>query len=161
MANRILTINIRRYLVSHPRRNRHRKTFGYLRERISYYTKVPEENVLISQELNELVTKHNVKHMSPVTVSIAIENGKASVVPFKEGATATASAPKEKKQDGAQKPPKTPTQTAPKEKKQQKPDTGNQKSPQKSPINDQKAASNKQDTETKSAKPASGALEQK
>lgn len=102
MVNRLLTINLRRYMVSHPRRNRHRKTFSYLRDRIAHYSKVPIENVTISNELNELVTKHNVKSMSPVKVNVTIENGKASAAPFKEASISSSKKPENAAQKAAE-----------------------------------------------------------
>lgn len=91
MANRLLTINIRNYLVQKPRRKRQVKIAKYLRNRVSHYTKIDEENVKISRELNDLMTKSHAKSMLPIKLNVSIENGIASVSPFnaKKPAAAT------------------------------------------------------------------------
>ncbi len=84
MANRILTINLRRYLVTQPRNKRQKKATRYVRERIAHYTKVPEENVKLDMSLNSLIVKKHAKSMMPLKLDISIEGGKATAMPFAE-----------------------------------------------------------------------------
>ena len=65
MVDRLLTINIRKYLSTQPRTKRARKAARYIRERVSHYTKIKEENIRLSQELNALIFKVYWKHMTP------------------------------------------------------------------------------------------------
>ncbi len=88
MTDRLLTINIRRYLVTQPRTKRARKAAKYLRERIAHYTKIPEENIRFSQELNTMIFKYYLKHMTPVKLKVKIGTDTADVLPFKEGEVA-------------------------------------------------------------------------
>jgi hypothetical protein len=83
MANRLMTINLRRYLVNRPRRLRHKKAASYLRDRIAHYSKVDPEKVKISRELSEVLTKHHVKSMHPIRVNVSIDGGVATATPFK------------------------------------------------------------------------------
>ncbi len=99
MANRLITINLRRYLVNRPRRLRHKKAASYLRERVAHYSKVEPEKVKISRELSEVLTKHHVKSMHPIRVNVSIEGGVATVTPFKEQPAPAASAPVAKAAD--------------------------------------------------------------
>ncbi len=94
MANRILTINLRRYLVTQPRNKRQKKATRYVRERIAHYTKVPEENVKLDMSLNSLIVKRHAKSMMPLKLDISIEGGNATAMPFVEKAAAAGSAPK-------------------------------------------------------------------
>ncbi len=83
MATRmLLTINMRRYLVTQPRNKRKYKAIRYLRERISHYTKTDIDNVLLSQSLNSEVLKRVAKSMAPVKLTVKIDNGKATAEPF-------------------------------------------------------------------------------
>jgi ribosomal protein L31E len=78
----LLTINMRRYLVTQPRNKRKYKAIRYLRERISHYTKTDIDNVLLSQSLNSEVLKRVAKSMAPVRLTVKIDNGKATAEPF-------------------------------------------------------------------------------
>ncbi len=82
MQSRVSTIRIRRFLVSQPRTKRQRKAVRYIRERIAHYTKLSPADVKLSTALNNLITKEYARRMTPVKVSISIENGKAMVTPF-------------------------------------------------------------------------------
>lgn len=82
MANRLLTINIRKYLATQPRTRRRNKAVKYIRDRIGHYTKTRVENVKMSQELNEMIFKHYSRKMVPVKVNVSIENGIAKATPF-------------------------------------------------------------------------------
>ncbi len=78
----LLTINMRRYLVTQPRNKRKYKAVRYLRERISHYTKTDIDNVILTQDLNSLVLKRVAKNMAPVKLTVKIDNGKATAEPF-------------------------------------------------------------------------------
>ena len=52
MPAKLITINIRRYLVTQPRPLRQKRLSRYVRERIAHYMKVPEENVKIDTAMN-------------------------------------------------------------------------------------------------------------
>lgn len=107
----LLTINIRKYLVTQPRNKRAYKAIRYIRDRIAHYTKTDLENVKISQELNSQIVKRFSKNMSPVKLNIRIESGKAMAEPFapekpvaaKPGPGKEAHRPAEKKETPAQK----------------------------------------------------------
>jgi hypothetical protein len=93
MADRLLTINLRNYLVRQPVRRRHMKLSRYVRNRVAHYVKVDEENVKITGELNNLMIKSYSKSMLPLKLNVKIENGIATVHPFvqkKEAAAAPA-----------------------------------------------------------------------
>jgi hypothetical protein len=97
MADRLLTLNLRNYLVKQPVRRRHMKLSGYVRNRVAHYVKVDEENVKISGELNNLMIKSYSKSMLPLKLNVKIENGTAMVHPFiqkKEAAPAAQAQPK-------------------------------------------------------------------
>jgi ribosomal protein L31E len=83
MANKLLTIGIRRYLVTQPRTKRTRKAAVYIRERISHYMKIDIDKVRFSRELSDAITMR-AKRMLPVKLSIEIEKGIATATPFKE-----------------------------------------------------------------------------
>jgi ribosomal protein L31E len=82
MANRLLTINIRKYLVTQPVSRRRNKAVRYIRDRIGHYTKTSVDNVKMSQELNQMIFKHYWRKMTPVKVNVSIENGIANASPF-------------------------------------------------------------------------------
>lgn len=86
MPERLLTINIRKYLVNQPRTKRAKKAAAYVRERVAHYTKIPEENVKIGYDLNNLIFKHYAKSMVPLKLRIKIGTDTADVLPFKEDA---------------------------------------------------------------------------
>ncbi len=103
MASKLLTINIRNYLVGQPRRKRAKRVSGYVRARIAHYTNVRFDNIRISKELNSLILKKHISSMKPLKVSIGMEKDKAIVTPFnekapaKEAAAAATTAKKEEK----------------------------------------------------------------
>ncbi len=80
----LLTINIRKYLVTQPRNKRARKAVSYIRERVSHYTKTSIENVRLSQDLNSLIVKKFSNRMTPVKLNVKLEAGKAVAEPFAE-----------------------------------------------------------------------------
>ncbi len=82
MAERILTINIRKYLATQPRTKRTKKAIRYIRERVAHYTKTELDSVKLSQDLNVQVFKVYAKTMVPLKVSVKIEKGIATVAPF-------------------------------------------------------------------------------
>ncbi|MFI5412431.1 MAG: hypothetical protein ACHQX1_00905 [Candidatus Micrarchaeales archaeon] len=120
MANRLLTINIRNYLVNQPRRKRQMRVSNYLKTRIAHSTNLRIENVKISKELNSLIIKRHVKSMKPLKVNINIDKDKALVTPFVEKTAPTAPAPASSaaKQD-KQKPTEQKQQPKPAEKKKE------------------------------------------
>lgn len=81
MAERLITINIRKYLSTQPRTKRARKAAGYIRERVAHYTKLQEENVKLSYKLNELIFKKYAKSMVPVKLIVKIGTDTADVLP--------------------------------------------------------------------------------
>lgn len=101
MANRLITINIRRYLARQPRVKRSKKAIALIRGQVARFAKVAPENVKLSQELNALVFKKYSKRMIPVKLNVAIENGRATVTPFSEkGAAEKVATSAEKKIEG-------------------------------------------------------------
>lgn len=90
MANRLLTINIRNYLVKQPRRRRHARISRYVRYKIAQYTNIRQENINISGELNSIIQTRYLHSMMPLKVSINIEKDKAKVTPFGEKKAAAA-----------------------------------------------------------------------
>ena len=58
------------------------KISKYVRNRVSHYMKVDEENVKLTGDLNILMIKRHAKSMLPLKVNVKIENGKATVSPF-------------------------------------------------------------------------------
>ncbi|MCW6160486.1 MAG: hypothetical protein LVQ95_05385 [Candidatus Micrarchaeales archaeon] len=94
MAERLITINLRKYLVKQPRTKRARKASRYVRERIAHYTKINPENVKIGYDLNNLIFKYYSRKMVPLKVRVKIGTDTADVLPYTEG---KAEAPKEEK----------------------------------------------------------------
>ena len=85
MASRmLLTINMRRYLVTQPRTKRKYKAIKYIRERVSHFTKTNIDDVLLSQELNVMILKSYANRMAPIRLAVKIDGGKATAEPFKE-----------------------------------------------------------------------------
>jgi ribosomal protein L31E len=98
MVDRLLTINLRNYLVRQPVRKRHMRISRYVRGRVSHYMKVEEENVRLSGDLNILMIKRHSKSMLPLKVNVKIENGIATVSPFAQPKAAAAPAATAKKE---------------------------------------------------------------
>ncbi len=84
MAGRLLTINIRNYLSTQPRRKRHMRVSRYVKEKISGAVKVEEKNVRISKELNSIIIKEYVRSMKPLKLNINVDKGIATATPFSE-----------------------------------------------------------------------------
>ncbi len=84
MAEKLLTLNLRKYLVAVPRSKRLRKAPAYIRERVAHYMKLDIENVSISRELNSELMKSHSKSMVPIKLSISIENNAATVKKFSD-----------------------------------------------------------------------------
>jgi len=82
MPNKLITINMRRYLVTQPRNKRARKAIRFIVERVSHLTKTNPENVRISMELNSLVIKKYAKKLMPLRVNVSIEKDIATVTQF-------------------------------------------------------------------------------
>ena len=94
MAERLITINIRKYLSMQPRTKRMRRAARYIKERASHYMKIDIDNVLISKELNNRIIKYYSRKMVPIKLSAKIDNGKAVLSEF------SASKPAEQKPEG-------------------------------------------------------------
>ena len=92
MAERLITLNIRRYLVRQPRPKRARRAMRYIRERVAHYTKIVPENIRIGQDVNNAVFKHYAKYMNPIKLRVLIGTDTADVLMFKEGESADAKA---------------------------------------------------------------------
>ncbi len=86
MADRLITINIRKYLSTQPRTKRARKAVKYIRERVSHFTKIKIENVKLGYDLNNLIFKEYSRSMRPVKLRVKIGTDTADVLPFAEGA---------------------------------------------------------------------------
>jgi hypothetical protein len=92
MVDKLITINLRNYLVNRPVRRRHMKISKYVRERVSHYMKIDEENVKLTGDLNILMIKKHAKSMLPLKMTVKIENGIATVSPFAQPAAKKAAA---------------------------------------------------------------------
>ncbi len=92
MATRLLTINIRKYLVNQPRRKRPARISRYIRYRIAQSTNIKSGNIKITQDLNSLVLKKYLFSMKPLKVSIEIDKDKAKVSHFEKAAKPVADA---------------------------------------------------------------------
>ncbi len=79
MQSRVITINIRKYLVRQPRSKRSRKAVRYFRERIAHYTKTEPDNVKIDTGLNAMIIKHYSRRMTPIKANVSIDKGIANV----------------------------------------------------------------------------------
>lgn len=97
MTNKLLTIGIRRYLVTQPRNKRTRKAAYYIRERISHYMKIEMDKVRFGKDLNNAITAR-AKQMKPVKLNIEIDKGIAIATLFKEQAAQKAPSIAEQKQ---------------------------------------------------------------
>ncbi len=84
MADRILTIGVRKYLVNQPRSKRARKAVKYIRDRVSHYTKIKPENIRIGYNLNALIFKKYSRTMVPVKLRVKIGTDTADVLPFED-----------------------------------------------------------------------------
>ncbi|MGC8652014.1 MAG: hypothetical protein ACP5UH_02065 [Candidatus Micrarchaeia archaeon] len=99
MANKLVTINLRKYLVNQPRTKRIRKAISYVRAQVARHAKVDEADVKLSKELNEHIFKYAARRMTPLKLSISIDNNIATASTFKE---AQANAPAAEKPKAAQ-----------------------------------------------------------
>jgi ribosomal protein L31E len=100
MADRLITINIRKYLATQPRTKRARKAVRYVRERVAHFTKMKPENIKLGYELNNLIFKEYSRSMRPLKVRVKMGTDTADVLPFKEevpGQPAQQAAAKEEK----------------------------------------------------------------
>ncbi len=79
MVERLITLNLRRYLVEQPVTKRQRKAISYIRERVAHYTKVDIDNVKIDMGLSESVIKYYSRKMKPIKLSIDVKDGNAMV----------------------------------------------------------------------------------
>lgn len=110
MPNRLLTINIRKYLSGQPVRKRHARLSRYVRHRIAQQTNIKSDNIKISKELNSIIMKRYLYSMTPLKVNISIEKDKATVTHFdsKPKETATVAKDKTSTKTSSTEPAKTP-----------------------------------------------------
>ncbi len=97
MANRLLTINVRKYLSKQPRRKRHMKLPKYIRYKVAQATNVRSSNIKISKELNSIMLKRYLHSMEPMKVNISIDKEIATVTHFESRAKPEAAAKQEEK----------------------------------------------------------------
>ena len=96
MAERLITINIRRYLAMQPRTKRVKRAARYVRERAAHYMKMDEGDVSISTELNNRIVKYYSKKMVPIKLSAKVDNGKAVLNEFSAAKAVAEQKPAEK-----------------------------------------------------------------
>ncbi len=95
MVDRLITINLRKYLSTQPRTKRARKAVKYIRERVGHFTKIKTENVKLGYELNNLIFKEYSRSMRPIKLRVKIGTDTADVLPFIEGEPAKIQAPQQ------------------------------------------------------------------
>ncbi|MGD0510249.1 MAG: hypothetical protein ABSA33_00250 [Candidatus Micrarchaeaceae archaeon] len=86
MANRILTINIRNYLVKQPRRKRPARISRWIRYRIAHSANIKSDSIRITKELNSIVLKKYLHSMKPLKVNISTDKGISTVTYFSSAA---------------------------------------------------------------------------
>lgn len=96
MAERLLTINLRKYLVDVPRTKRFRKAPPYVRERVAHYMKLNVENVRIDKALAHDIVAKYAKSMLPLRLSVNIDKDVATVKAFMPQAQQPVASPKAK-----------------------------------------------------------------
>lgn len=104
MAERLLTLNMRKYLVAQPRTKRVKRAARYVKERVAHYTKTSYDNVKITRELNNEIVKRYARRMTPLRLRVSLENSVATVKLFAEEGKAAAkpeAKPKAKAQEDA------------------------------------------------------------
>jgi len=92
MAVRLLTINIRKYLVNQPRTKRAKRINTFIKHRIAKSTNLKTDNIKISKELNSIILKRYVSSMKPIKLSVNIDKDKANISYFEEKKAAVAPA---------------------------------------------------------------------
>lgn len=136
MAERLITINLRKYLVKQPRTKRARKAARYVKERVAHYTKLNPENVKLGYDLNNLIFKYYSRSMVPLKVRVKIGTDTADVLPYiegqpvqeekKEGKKKLFSITKSRTEEAKKEQPQPPAGTKKEEKAQQKQQNGQQ-----------------------------------
>ena len=76
--NKLITINLRKYLASQPRNKRARKAMLLVREQVSRLAKVKPENIKVSQNLNSLIFKRYSKKLTPIKLNVSIDKERVS-----------------------------------------------------------------------------------
>ena len=79
MQNRLITLNLRRYLSTQPRTKRINKCVKFVIARVAHLTKTDPDSIKIDQNLNTLIFKKYSKTMVPMRVNVSIDNGKAGM----------------------------------------------------------------------------------
>ncbi len=96
MVERLITINIRRYLAMQPRTKRVKRAARYIRERAAHYMKMDDSDVSISKELNNRIVKYYSRKMVPIKLSAKVDNGKAVLNEFSAAKAVAEQRPAEK-----------------------------------------------------------------
>ncbi len=81
---RLITLNLRRYLVRQHRNKRVRKAAPYVRERVAHYTKLDSGAVSLTRELNNKIVSYYAKRMAPLKLKVDIKEGAATADLFRE-----------------------------------------------------------------------------
>jgi ribosomal protein L31E len=82
MAEVLLTINMRKFLLKQKKSMRSRRAAGYVRDRVAHYLKLAPENVRLSGELNNMIIKYYSKSMHKLKLSVNVDKGIATAKPF-------------------------------------------------------------------------------
>jgi hypothetical protein len=82
MANRLLTINIRKYLSTQPVRKRHARISRYVRRKIAQQTNIRADNIKINKDLNAIIQTKYLHSMKPLKLNINTEKDITTVTYF-------------------------------------------------------------------------------
>ncbi|MGC8622930.1 MAG: hypothetical protein ACP5UC_03135 [Candidatus Micrarchaeia archaeon] len=82
MAETLITVNMRNFLLKQARNKRFVRAAGYVREKVAKHMKLSPENVKLSIELNNMIMKHYSKSMKKLKLSVSLDNGVATAKPF-------------------------------------------------------------------------------
>ncbi len=96
MAETLITINMRRFLLNQARNKRFVRAAGYVRESVAKRMRLSPGNVRLSMELNNMIMKHYSKSMRKLKLSISLENGIATAKPFERSIITRSAAAKSK-----------------------------------------------------------------
>ncbi|EET89798.1 MAG: hypothetical protein LVQ97_02615 [Candidatus Micrarchaeales archaeon] len=110
MPEKLLTINIRKYLVTQPRVKRHRKAAAFIREAVAHYTKTDLDKVRLDPSLNTLIFKSHYRSMLPIKVTVTMDNGIAKVKPLSDKAAAQPEKTKKEEKNDKKKAKEAPAQ---------------------------------------------------
>ena len=142
MPAKLLTINIRNYLVKSPRSMRQRRLSHYVRDRVAHYMKLKLENVKIDSELNKALVRQYSKSMLPLKTNVNIDNGIAKVSLYSNKPVQQAAAAKPEKKQSDQKTKESPAKSTNTASAKEQPQA---KAPEKSPKPATKPAAQQND----------------